>query len=210
MSMNIPKISLTCGTLSDTRICELKLHPLRRRIGVLVSGGLDSALLYFLLRKIVITPYSIQPYTISRNDGSELYAQSVIDCVNFLLKKENQQTRIIPITETDSNLQVSSGLSILAKQTNINAIYVGIIEVLPEHSVGYKIYRPTDTDKTYYPFKNLNKSHIVDLVRKLNATELFNVTHSCVYKNGKCGNCNRCIERKWAFEKIGIPDSGII
>lgn len=205
---SVPRISLACGPADDVRTFNLKLPFLQRRIGVLVSGGLDSALLYYCLRLIENKNYTVTPYTITRNDGSNTHAQQVIDCVNNILNKKTQTTTIVPISEQNSELQVSAGMRVLFN-TNHNIFYIGLIETLSEHAIGVpKPWTPVDSLRVNFPFKNLNKSHIVDLIYKFDITELLNITHSCVYPTGRCNVCNRCNERHWAFTKLGLVDPG--
>lgn len=209
MSMT-PRIQLECGPIDDIRTLEIKLSMHRKRIGVLVSGGLDSALLYYLIQSIATEDYTVTPFTISRNDGSDVYAQPVIDYVNSVLNKPKQKTTILSINESDNNLQVVAGIKEIHKQ-NVNITYIGIIETLPIHCIGvFGPYYPTDRTSIKYPMKDLNKSHIVDIVCKLNQSNLFNLTHSCVYERNRCGICNRCNERSWAFTRLGLTDPGNI
>lgn len=204
-----PKFELECGPYDDKRLCKLQLHFVRRKIGVLVSGGLDSALLYYLLQLIANEKYTVKPFIINRNnDGSDIFAQPVIDFINNKLNKSKQDATVIPINETNSEIQVSAGMREMVKyNTNIN--YIGIIETLPIHAMNAVPYVPRDTEQFVYPFKNLNKSHIVDCIYKLGLEKLFEITHSCVYKNYRCNHCNRCNERHWAFTKLGLVDPGI-
>ena len=203
-----PKLSIECGSVNDRRTLNLQLNFLKRKIGVLVSGGLDSALLYYLIQSIVDERYKVTPFTILRNDGSDLYAQTVIDHVNTSLNKPKQIATKLHINETNLELQVAAGMREIEKH-DINITYIGLIETLPIHCIGVpKPYTPVDSNSFVYPFKNLNKSHIVDLINTVNQQELFKITHSCVYRLHRCGICNRCNERNWAFTELGLVDPG--
>lgn len=206
-----PKLILECGPLDDRRTLNIELNFLRRRIGVMVSGGLDSALLYYLIQSLVDDRYTVTPFIIDRpNDGSSIYAQPVIDYVNSVLNKPPQVGTILHISENDSELQVGAGVRELANH-NVNINYIGLIETLPIHCIGVPgPYKPINSEKFIFPFKDLNKSHIVDLVCKVNQQELFSITHSCVYKKDRCNICNRCNERYWAFTKLGLVDPGTV
>lgn len=206
-----PKLILECGPLDDRRTLNIELNFLRRRIGVMVSGGLDSALLYYLIQSLVDDRYTVTPFIIDRpNDGSSIYAQPVIDYVNSVLNKPPQVGTILHISENDSELQVGAGVRELANH-NVNINYIGLIETLPIHCIGVPgPYKPINSEKFIFPFKDLNKSHIVDLVCKVNQQELFSITHSCVYKKDRCSMCNRCNERYWAFTKLGLVDPGTV
>lgn len=204
-----PKISLKCGSKNDLRTFNFQFDLLKRKIGVLVSGGLDSALLYYLVQSLANEKYSVVPFIINRdNDGSDLYAQPVIDFIHKSLNKPSQTAIELAINEKNSDLQVSAGMKLLDTYP-VNIVYIGLIETLPIHSIGVaKPFTPVDNNKFVYPFKNLNKSHIVDLVNQLDLHELFKITHSCVYKNYRCNHCNRCNERHWAFTKLNLVDPG--
>ena len=195
----------------DIRPVTVKLT-LHRRIGVLVSGGLDSALLYYLIKKLTLTDdrYSVIPYTITRNDGSSRYAQPVIDYIHKILGIEQQDSINLAISETDSELQVAAGMREL-RNTDRNLIYIGIIQTLEEHALHDvpKPYVPTNSKQFNYPLKDLNKAHVVQLIIQLGLEKLFTLTHSCVYDiDIPCGICNRCNERAWAFEQLGLIDPG--
>jgi asparagine synthetase B (glutamine-hydrolysing) len=202
-------IHLESNVNGDVRPVTIKLT-LHRRIGVLVSGGLDSALLYYLIRKLTLSDnrFSVVPYTITRNDGSARYAQPVIDYVHEILGIEQQYATKIVIDETDSELQVAAGMRKL-HNTDRNLIYIGIIETLEEHALHGvpKPYVPTNSERFNYPLKDLNKAHIVQLIAQLGLEKLFTLTHSCVYDiDTPCGTCNRCNERAWAFSQLGLID----
>ena len=202
-------IRLESNINGDIRLVTVKLT-LHRRIGVLVSGGLDSALLYYLIKKLTLTDdrYSVIPYTIIRNDGSSRYAQPVIDYVHEILGIEQQYATKLEIDEIDSELQVAAGMREL-RNTDRNLIYIGIIQTLEEHALHDvpKPYVPTNSEMFNYPLKDLNKAHVVQLIVQLGLEKLFTLTHSCVYDiDTPCGDCNRCNERAWAFTQIGLID----
>lgn len=195
----------------DIRLVTIKLT-LYRKIGVLVSGGLDSALLYYLIKKLTLSDdrYTVIPYTITRNDGSSRYAQPVIDYVHEILNIEHQYSTKLEIDEPNNELQVAAGMREL-RSTDRNLIYIGIIQTLEEHALHGvpKPYVPTNSELFNYPLKDLTKAHIVQLIIQLGLEKLFTLTHSCVYDiDTPCGVCNRCNERDWAFTQLGLIDPG--
>ena len=207
-----PKLELLLGKDNELMPLKIQLPLLQRRIAVLVSGGLDSALLYYLLKSLVITDsrYSLTTYTIDRSDGSSRHAQPVIDYINSSLGCVSEKTNRIAIDQVDSNYQVTAGIRELMK-TSKNLIYVGLIKTLPEHTLHGvpPPYNPVDSELVKYPLKNLTKMHVVDAISKLNLHQLFELTHSCVYDlEYRCNNCNRCNERAWAFDQLNLIDPG--
>ena len=97
------------------------------------------------------------------------------------------------------------------RNTDRNLIYIGIIQTLEEHALHGvpKPYVPTNSERFNYPLKDLTKAHIVQLIIQLGLEKLFTLTHSCVYDiDTPCGDCNRCNERAWAFNQLGLIDLG--
>lgn len=202
-----PKLQLT---LFDDTDFSFRLPFLQRRIAVLVSGGLDSALLYYLVKTLAVQDdrYTVIPYTLERKDGSKRHAQQVIDYVHDKLDIDRIETTYVPITETDNERQVSEGISKVL-QTKNNILYVGLIRTLPEHALhGVPTpVIPKDSVTVMFPFRDLYKTHVVDMIQKLQITELYGLTHSCVYDiEHNCNKCNRCNERHWAFQTLDIID----
>ncbi len=207
-----PKLDLLLGTGDELTPLKIQLPLLQRRIAVLVSGGLDSAILYYILKSLVLqdSRYTLTPYTLIRADGSSRHAQLVIDYVNSVLGCNEEKTIPVPIKQTNSDSQVAEGIVEVLKEP-VNIVYVGIITTLPKHALHgvSPPYDPVDTESVKYPLKKLTKLHVVDAIRKLNLDKLFELTHSCVYDIvGRCNECNRCNERAWAFEQLGLVDPG--
>ena len=64
--------------------------------------------------------------------------------------------------------------------------------------------------KLRYPFIDLTKDAVLELfygIDELKNTNILEYTHSCTSNNtGQCGKCFQCVERSWAFDKIGRSD----
>jgi asparagine synthetase B (glutamine-hydrolysing) len=95
-----------CGPDNDRRILSLslpkyhKIQPWNKNLGVLVSGGIDSALLYYLLLKQNQeqgNTHNIKAYTILRKEGSRQYALPVINYINSLFNLPEQELITSPI-----------------------------------------------------------------------------------------------------------------
>jgi len=180
-----------------------------RSIGILLSGGLDSALLYYLLLKEnrdIGNLFKITPYTILRKEGSRQHALGVINYINSLFNIESANLNVVGDNTLPEIKQVISGQNDVLLENDF--VYVGIIEARPEHSIGWE--RPGFKEKlrVLYPFLNLQKSHIVDLICQNNLQPLFELTHSCaVHETDPCGVCNGCRERQWGLEQMNLPTS---
>ena len=69
------------------------IHTSETKIGVLLSGGMDSALLLYLLAKHF--PNEIQPITVPKHDGAANYVKDIIDWVK---KKTNRDINDVIIS----------------------------------------------------------------------------------------------------------------
>lgn len=213
MSLVKHRLTVECGPSTDRRTLNVWLNPIRKRVGVLVSGGMDSALLYYLLVRLNVEQgftHKITPYTILRKDGSPQYAQDIIDYVHDLFKITHIATQIVGDPTLPEQMQVESGAIDILSSTNSNVIYLGLIEELAAFTIGWRDpIKWKETDTRFYPLKDLNKSHIVDLIIQFKQERLFELTHSCNMP-GKCYNCNGCNERSWGFKQIGYTDPGTL
>ena len=169
-----------------------------RRAGIFISGGLDSALLYYLLLK---ENPNIVPLLCIKNAEQQQHALNVITHVQSLygIKVEPLEMRS---TEVRTALKEAVFLG-------FHPVYVGVTKELEEFLVDWEPNNFRDTKWVVGPFKDLDKSQIVDLVIKHQAEHLFLITHSCASQTqGRCNVCNRCRERAWAFSQLGLTDPG--
>lgn len=198
------QFEIAIGPLEDCRLFQFKLPTEPTRVGVLVSGGLDSAILYYLLEKLNKNNFhKITPYIIARQEGSLTYGPKVIEYVNNLFNKNPTEFEIIEIPKLiPPHLQVKIAVQMLRVKKVVDILYLGVISVRAEHSIGIDVYRPKeDTDFVKYPLFQLEKSHIVDLICKMEQEKLIEITSSCDSGNN-CGNCNGCKERSWGLSQI--------
>jgi hypothetical protein len=201
---------INCGPNSDKREFYFKLHPFRRKIAVLVSGGIDSAILYYIIQKAISESslnYTCTPFTILRKEGSPIYAPLVIQYVNSLFNIPFIELNIVGDNLLEEHLQVGSAEKEIHKDFLANILYVGLIETLEIHTIGWlPPYNPIETENTKYPLKNLSKPHVIDLFYQLGQQKLLEFTHSCVFADKMCLNCNGCTERQYGFNKLGKID----
>jgi hypothetical protein len=204
---------ITCGLDGDKRKLNLKLPKSSAKIGIFVSGGIDSAILYYLLlleNKIAKNIHTIVPIVILRKEGSKYFSKPVISAVNQSHGLEPVEPLIMGDTSLPEEEQVKSGVH-QAHREGFDLVYVGVIEQLPQHMVNWQPIPHKETDNFKTPFRDLNKSHVIDLVRIFKQEHLFSITHSCaVSEIDRCNICNGCNERSWGFEQLGIVDPGKI
>lgn len=205
-------IDILCGPSNDIRRFQFDLPPTPLKLGVFVSGGIDSALLYYMMLKLnreLGHKHTIIPYTIMRLEGSRTHALPVISYISSQFGID-AQLNIIGDNTLPEDQQVKSGILEALHKLKIDITYVGVIDQLPIHMVGWDTKKPIEGPQFKMPLANINKSHVIDLINKLGQQHLFNITHSCIYELSRCNICNGCNERSWGFAQLGIYDTGTI
>lgn len=168
------------------------------KTAILVSGGLDSALLYYMLAK---DDQNIQPLIIIKNSFQQQYALNVID---YIQKTLNIVVQPITLKSKHVKSAINEALTL-----GFNRIYVGVIKELEQFLIGWESNNYRDTEWVKGPLQHLDKSQVIDLIIKNNLQHLFFITHSCATKSiGRCQTCNRCRERFWGFAQLGLTDPG--
>ncbi len=206
-----------CGPEWDTRI--INIEP-KGKIGILMSGGADSFILYELLKSIPDCPHINIFWVESGGDtgpGWDLVEtvelltgrDDIIPVEKFLKHTENDSPDYLPWNEVliKSNLWVVEEykLDILYNGTNMNPPS----EFFPEfHSTHFgeapagHWHIPKYT-KVECPFLHLYKYHIMDLGIKHNVD--ISQTHSCnewPTDKGHCSICRTCLEKQWGFTEL--------
>ena len=203
-------IDILCGPADDIRRFRFELPEESLKLGVLVSGGIDSALLYYLLLKLNSecgNRHEIIPYSVMRREGSRTFAEPVISYISGLFGKKMPLT-VVGNNELPEDKQVKSGVYEALIRHRVDIVYVGVIEQLPAHMVGWSPIPASESSRFKMPFVHLNKSHIIDLVYQVGQEHLLDITHSCIFDTGRCVTCNGCREREWAFTLLGKKDTG--
>lgn len=178
-------------------------------IAVLFSGGADSTLLLYLLlldnKKFnkKITSYVINRYNNPIEKATEVY-KNLLSRFNLF-----EELKILEIPKVSPALEVITGGIILSKNHNI--IMSGINKYPSEKNIRPKFEAKflrdniRDRHNFKYPFKNLEKYHIIDAFFKLGISGLLPYTHSCGSADkDPCGECFNCKERIWAYNVLNV------
>lgn len=204
---------VSCGPKNDLRELIIELPTKKSKIAVFVSGGIDSAILYYLLcleNKNTGSIHEIVPLTIHRKEGSRNFAKLVVAHVDATLEKKYIDPLVVGDNQLPEPEQVKSGVQ-EAKRLGFDRSYTGLIEQLPQHMVDWQPIPYSENEFFKAPLKNLNKSHIIDLCVRFNQESLFYLTHSCsTWEMSRCNQCNGCNERQWGFDQLELTDLGRI
>ena len=201
-------MQITCGPAHDRRTLTLDL-PTTSKIGVLVSGGVDSALLYYLLlhtKHQTNNPVEITPIVIHRKEGSKYFARPIVERINqlFDINKKPKQLGNTMLPEPE---QVASAVRHAFNLLQLETVYLGVISNREEHLIGFDPIPIIEHHSVQLPFEHLEKSHVIDIYYQLGIEYLLPFTHSCdQHETVACGSCNGCRERIWGFNQIGKQD----
>lgn len=192
-----------------TGICNIELSENKPRIGVLVSGGIDSVLLYYLLlkeRQITNCKVEIFPIVMFRDEGSKYFARPIIDKVNELFGIKMRAKRFgnetLPLDK-----QVESAVIQAVNILRLDQVYLGAIKLRPEHTIGFTPVGANQNEIIKTPFIELEKDCVIKMYYDYKIEDLLSYTHSCNrQETSSCGECNGCRERIWGFTQLNKKD----
>ena len=195
--------------------------PRDKKIAVLVSGGWDSAVLWYLVKRTCMDRnQECNAFTVPKLDGAEHYANRVLEWSSERLGPALMKTTIVGDISSDnpSDYVTSGGYEIWNEGLGEH-IFSAVNAYPPDQrsmmADGYPL--PNDrfvkTEEHHaltQPFAELTKDKIVQLAFDIGiAHEIAPITHSCTeLDRGRCNNCWWCKEREWAFKVIGQDDIG--
>lgn len=208
-------MKIITGPDSDKREIEISFPTDKKRIGVMLSGGADSAILLYLLaleRKLSNSDHILIPFTVARPDGAWDYVKPIVDKINEMLGT----TLPDPIQVGDPTLHHSkqgvSGQKQARSQHGIEHCFYGSQQHPPVPMPGEYPNRPSQVHLpgTTIPFALVDKRHTLGLYESFDAWSLIEFTHSCTALTvGRCGECYNCKEREWALLELGVTDPGV-
>jgi hypothetical protein len=181
-------MEIICGPSWDRRIVTIEQ---REDAGILMSGGLDSWVLYNLIKVPVKIFNYRRPNEIDNKKRVELLTG---------------RSDIIEIVEDIPRKKFIDYAANYAKDYGSN-LYVGInhippIDIFPEFAEEYPV-RPWNSPDSnlLMPFLHLQKYHIIDIARQYNI-DLSNTLSCLVSTTEHCGECWQCRERQWGFDQL--------
>ena len=192
------------------------------RVGVVVSGGFDSAVLWHMINKLYEgTGASVTPYTVPKVDGSIRHANMMLEAYSKHNNIKTIHTRRVGIVDQTNRYpngaqlleQLVTGLReiLYADIPLADVVYTGA-SPFPTHLVDKfkQIRAPRDRNFTRgtewedvckQPFDSYTKEQLVGIAIHEGIVDYVKeVTHSCVKQDrGRCGECFWCQEREWAI-----------
>jgi hypothetical protein len=202
------------GPEHDKREVKIELPADKKRIGVMLSGGADSAILLYLLaleRKLGQTEHELIPFTVARPDGAWNYVKPIVDKINSMLEVNLPDPVQVGDPTLHHSQQGRSGEREARAKHGIEHCFYGSQQHPPVPMPGEYPARPdrVELPGTTIPFALVDKRHTLALYDSFQAWPLLEITHSCTAQTeGRCGECYNCKEREWALGELGHIDPG--
>lgn len=182
-------------------------------IGLLLSGGLDSAALGYLLvtgRNALKTSNVFEFIVLPTSDAALKHALTVaawLDGIGGVPSK----IRVKGNPNLHHALRVRSALHEALKDLPHLSLVLNAANATPEELSGGPIRVNSSNPRVHLPFFSYTKDKLVALYLTFKTDELFRITHTCTETRGlRCGICWQCRERAWAFNKCGYKDPGTL
>ena len=196
----------------DERVIDI--NP-KRKIGVLLSSGVDSSTLFKLLwdnfPAVDIRIFNVQT---SENPEKPLI-QNILQMLGVDLELEI-------VGESRWNWPMSAhyprlclAFQDIRDNTDIEELYCG--NILSPHPYFWPRFdhnqkgvpkRPWLTNDVFLknPFEHLEKYHVLDLGKRGGFEWIYNHTISCnLHASNKCNECVGCQELEWGYEQLNNP-----
>lgn len=181
-----------CGPVWDERVVNIDIG---NNPAILMSGGLDSWVLYNLL------PQDVTIFNIKRKDGFDSAAR-----IKLLTERDN----IIEVDEASSDPSIRVGETVNHILTNydVGELYLGLnrappVEYFPQFDTPQRPFRPwiNTWPLIRTPLLHLYKYHIINLAIRNNISVIN--TLSCIAQlDIPCGKCWQCVERQWGYDQL--------
>jgi len=186
---------------------------LDKKYGLMLSGGIDSAILLYLLIKSNPN-IQLQPFTIPKTDGAYLYADPIIEHFNKKFKLNISKTIKVGDPTVYHRLQSTTAINDIFEKYPVDFLFIGINQNPPElASLPNAPKRDTKSlnPRIIFPFVDLYKHNILQFMYDNQQEDLINITHSCTERQTeRCNVCWQCKERAWAFKQLDKLDTGTL
>ena len=142
--------------------------------GILLSGGIDSAILLYLLIK-ENPNIQIQPFTIAKADGAYLYADPIIDHFNKKFELTIPKTIVVGDPTVYHRLQSTTAVREIFEKYPVDYLYIGLNQNPLElaNLPGAPIRSTSSTNpRILLPFVNLYKHNILKFMYADNQEDL--------------------------------------
>lgn len=189
------------------------------KIGIFMSGGLDSsAMLSLILKELKDTnrleTVPVTAFTLEKPTGEPVYATRILNMFKEYFQVDITHINNIPNSK-EAIQQGRMDHSVIVDTCNKfnGLVYLSGNNMPPPEiksfngSLGFTY---SQTSVYQLPFLNMLKPQMIDILYKLGTDFVIPYTHSCSRQlESKCNRCYSCEERSWGFEELLLanPDT---
>ena len=207
-----------------------------KTIGVVVSGGFDSSLLWYIVNEFTGPDQKVIPFTVPKVDGALTYATRMLEWYSKLKNTKRLHPIVINQEGVDWNRndyqgdevaqQLLNGIKEIVDNNMADVVFTGVNDYPPHYKTLCSYHTPAPRKKVSesdyvhngvpikeiikQPFADYTKDFLVRLAWELGVLDgVAELSHSCVEQiRGRCGECFWCKERQWAFQEAVLSDIG--
>lgn len=169
-------------------------------VALLFSGGIDSALLFYLLSKNRQED-NLTLYVIDRYNKPLSHANAVYNLICEKIKTDKFKLHTLIISKVENHKEIYVASEIIKALNKHKILVCGInkypkdITIRPRYIASFQ-----ETDFIKYPLKHYYKHDIIDQFYKLGIEDILPYTHSCgLDQVMPCTTCFNCRERIDAY-----------
>lgn len=204
------------------------------KIGISISGGLDSTLLAYLVQDIKRKnnlDCVVEYFCVDRPDNSVIHAKRIVNHLDSHFNLPESTIHIVGDGSLHHTEQVKSGMREAVQKFDIDVLLTGVTKTPesctpPRYLPNYEYNKfgnhndkpyngpvrvKTQNPKFINPFWDITKVETVKLIKELDLSFIAKITHTCTTsKTIRCNKCWQCCERAWAFSENNFVDIGVM
>ena len=185
------------------------LHP-RSKVAVMLSGGVDSTLIYWALRALsTAMRFELTTYTVEDRSGYDAHVQEIRDFLGLSMKWDTWVQNVPNGDGWDGN--IDGGIKTVLMSMKHDYVFTGVTANPPVELPNAPVRMTRDQIRNIptlvCPFIERTKDYVYSRYIKYELQRLYSLTHSCTNQPvGGCGHCFQCLEKHWAEEQVTMTN----
>ena len=184
-----------------------------KKIGVSISGGFDSAVMFWCCCAIAQQENLdcvFRAFTVKRGDNSEEHSRNIVNYISTQFGISVQHS-FVGDPSVSHDQQAWSGIVHANKISDVVLIGDTNVPECLQSIDSAPIRKPVGISSCIQPMLNWNKDVVVQLAIDLGLYNIMKLSHTCTERqHERCNECWQCTERAWAFDQCNYTDPGTL